>query len=365
MRQSFLLVFILLMAGGCTPNATENSDGDNSNASSTAAATDTASSDDSKKFKIAFVTNQIASFWNIAEVGCLDAQEDLGVEAVVKFPSEATATKQKQIVEDLISSGIDAIAISPIDAENQKEMLNEWASKIPLLTHDSDAPGTERLMFIGVDNYQAGRTVGKLIKDAMPDGAKMVLTIGRLEQDNAQLRRQGVIDELLDREDDSTRRDPVEGELSNDKYTIYATLTDQGKPEVAKQKAEDALNTYSDINLMVGLFAYNPPACLQAIRQANLMDKVKVAGFDEDDATLQGIKDGNVVGTVVQNPYAYGYKSIETLTKLLKGDKSAIPESKYIDCPARAVTIDGHSIGDTKTENVDEFWADLKEKTGK
>ena len=151
-------------------------------------------------------------------------------------------------------------------------MLNGWAAKVPLLTQDSDAPDTDRLLFIGVDNYEAGRTVGKLIKNAMPEGAKMVLTVGRLEQDNAQLRRQGVIDEVLGRKPDSTRRDPIEGELSNGNYVIYATLTDQGKPEVAKQKAEDALNTYSEMNLFVGMFAYNPPACLQAIRQANLLE---------------------------------------------------------------------------------------------
>jgi len=365
-RTLSVLAIITLVAIGCSKESSNSGGGGSGGASGSQTKSDSNADSKSgdKKYKIAFVTNQIASFWNIAEVGCNDAAEDIGVEAIVKFPPEATATKQKQIVEDLISSGIDAIAISPIDATNQKEMLNGWAAKIPLLTHDSDAPGTDRLMFIGVDNYQAGRTVGKLIKDAMPDGAKMVLTIGRLEQDNAQLRRQGVIDELLNRSDDPERRDPVEGKLSNDKYTIYATLTDQGKPEVAKQKAEDALNTYGDIDLLVGLFAYNPPACLQAIRQANLTDKVKVAGFDEDDVTLQGIKDGNVIGTVVQNPYDYGYKSIETLKKILDGDESAIPESKYIDCPARAVTVDGRNIGDQKTENVDEFWADLKEKTG-
>ena len=80
---------------------------------------------------IAFVTNQIASFWNIAEVGVKDAGEDFGVEVDVRFPNEATATKQKQIVEDLLSSGIDALAISPIDAVNQREMMNQWAGKIP------------------------------------------------------------------------------------------------------------------------------------------------------------------------------------------------------------------------------------------
>ena len=312
---------------------------------------------------IAFVTNQIASFWNIAEVGCKDAAEDFDVEVDVRFPNEATATKQKQIVEDLMSSGIDALAISPIDAVNQREMINGWASKIPLITHDSDASDSDRLLYIGVDNYAAGRTVGKLIKDAYPDGAKVILAIGRLEQDNAQKRQQGVIDELMDRDVKFEWRDEVE-EVKGKKFTILATLVDQGAAQVAKQKAEDAINTYPEVQVMVGLFAYNPPAMLQAIKQANKSDKIKVAGFDENDATLQGIKDGTVIGTVVQNPYEYGYQSVKVLSELLKGNKKVIPESKYIDVPARAVTKDGRVIGGKKTVNVDEFWADLKEKVG-
>lgn len=316
-----------------------------------------------EKPTIAFVTNQIASFWNIAEVGANDAGEDFDVEVDVRFPNEATATKQKQIVEDLLSSGIDALAISPIDAVNQQNMLNGWAGKIPLITHDSDAPETDRILYIGVDNYAAGRTVGKLIKDAYPNGARVILAIGRLEQDNAQKRQQGVIDELLDREVSFEWRDEVE-EVKGDKFTILTTLVDQGATQVAKQKAEDALNTYPNVDVMVGLFAYNPPAMLQAIKQANKSDKVKVAGFDEDDATLQGIKDGTVIGTVVQNPYEYGYQSVRVLSELLKGNKKVIPDSKYIDVPARAVTKDGRKIGGKQTENVDEFWADLKEKVG-
>jgi ribose transport system substrate-binding protein len=316
-----------------------------------------------EKPTIAFVTNQIASFWNIAEVGANDAGEDFDVEVDVRFPNEATATKQKQIVEDLLSSGIDALAISPIDAVNQQNMLNGWAGKIPLITHDSDAPETDRILYIGVDNYAAGRTVGKLIKDAYPNGARVILAIGRLEQDNAQKRQQGVIDELLDREVSFEWRDEVE-EVKGDKFTILTTLVDQGATQVAKQKAEDALNTYPNVDVMVGLFAYNPPAMLQAIKQANKSDKVKVAGFDEDDATLQGIKNGTVIGTVVQNPYEYGYQSVRVLSELLKGNKKVIPASKYIDVPARAVTKDGRIIGGKSTENVDEFWADLKEKVG-
>ena len=317
-----------------------------------------------KKKKVAFVTNQIASFWNIAEVGAKDAGNDLGVDVEVRFPATATAAKQKQIVEDLLSAGIDGLAVSPIDADNQRDMMNEWCGKLPTITHDSDAPGTERLMYIGMDNYRAGRLVGKLIRRHYPDGAKMVLTIGRLEQENAKKRRQGVIDELLERTEDATRFDPVEGEISGDKYTIYATLLDQGESTVAKQKAEDALNKYNDIDLFVGLFAYNPPACLQAIKQANKLEDVRVAGFDEDDLTLQGIKDGTVIGTVVQNPYEYGYQSVRILSELLKGNQSVIPESKFIDIEARMVTKSGETIDGIESENVDDFWTALKDLIG-
>jgi ribose transport system substrate-binding protein len=313
---------------------------------------------------IAFVTNQQASFWNIAEVGCQDAAEDFKVKVDVRFPSEATATVQKQVVEDLMTSGIQALAISPIDAANQKDMLNQWGARIPLITHDSDAPESDRLLYIGVDNYAAGRTVGKLIKQAYPNGAKLILCIGRTEQDNAQKRLQGVIDELLDRPNDFSWKGEVEL-VEGEKFTVLTTLVDQGATQVAKQKVEDAINTYPEVELFVGLFAYNPPAILQALKQANRLDKIKVAGFDEDDMTLQGVKDGHVIGTVVQNPYEYGYQSVKVLSEILKGNQAVIPKSKYIDVPARAVTVDGREVDGTKTELLEDFWADLKQKTGK
>lgn len=314
--------------------------------------------------RIAFVTNQQASFWNIAEVGCQDAAEDFDVKVDVRFPSEATATKQKQVVEDLLTSGIEAMAISPIDAANQKDMLNQWASKIPLITQDSDAPDSNRLLYIGVDNYAAGRTVGKLIKQAYPNGAQLILCIGRTEQNNAQKRLQGVIDELLDRPDEFSWKNEV-GKVEGDKFTVLTTLIDQGAAQVAKQKVEDALNSYPEVEVFVGLFAYNPPAILQALKQANRLGKIKVAAFDEDDLTLQGVKDGHVIGTVVQNPYEYGYQSIRVLSEILKGNRKVIPETKYIDIPARAVTVDGREVGGVKSELLEDFWADLKQKTGK
>jgi len=310
---------------------------------------------------VAFVTNQIADFWKIAESGCMDAQKDFDVTVEVRMPAQATAVEQKRIVEDLITADVAAIAISPLDADNQIEWLNSVGKRVPLITHDSDAPKSERLMYIGMDNYAAGRMCGELVRKALPDGGEIILCIGRLEQDNSKYRRQGVIDVLLDRDRDaqyykeqSDAWEPVEDVIDGDRYKILTTLTDQGKPEVAQSKAEDALNTYQNLNGFVGLFEYNPPACYQALKKAGKIGQIQLIGFDENDVTLQAIKDGECVGTVVQNPYMYGYESVRILTSLLKGDKSVIAESKYIDIPPRAIT----------KENVDEYWDDLKAKKG-
>jgi ribose transport system substrate-binding protein len=307
----------------------------------------------SGKPKVAYVTNGVDPFWVIAEKGARDGAEKFGAELTVVMPNGATEQKQK--VEDLLIRGVSGIAISPIDAANQTPFINEAAGKTNLITHDSDAPTSNRMMYIGMNNYEAGRMAGKLIKEAIPDGGKVAIFVGRLEQDNARLRRQGVIDELLDRSNDQTRNDPPGEVLKGGKYVIVATLTDQFDRAKAKSNAEDMIVAHPDLKCMVGLFAYNPPNCLEALKRNNKLGQIKLVGFDEQDATLQAIKDGHCHGTVVQNPYMYGYESVRVLAALAKSDKSVIPADKFENIPARQI----------RKDNVDEFWADLKKKTGK
>ncbi len=304
--------------------------------------------------RFAFVTNGVADFWTIAEVGAKKAAEDLDSKVEIAMPA-AGIGDQKRMIEDLLTRGIDGIAVSPIDPDNQTDLLNQAAERTHVVTHDSDAPASNREVYIGMDNYLAGRMCGQLVKDALPDGGSIMILVGRMEQDNAKRRRQGVIDELLDRSVDASRFDPPGQPIKGDKYTILDTLTDQFDRVKAKANAEDTLSRYPDVSCMVGLFAYNPPLILQALEQAGKLGEVTVVAFDEDEETLQGIKDGYVYGTVVQNPYMYGYKSVEVLKALHDGDTSVIPEDKFINIEARQIVKD----------NVEEFWADLNQKLGK
>jgi ribose transport system substrate-binding protein len=316
--------------------------------------TTSSESAETKRPRVAFVTNGVADFWVIAQKGAEAGAQEFDSDVSVHMPP-AGLSDQQRILEDLLVKGVDGIAVSPIDPTNQTEFLDKVAARTNLITHDSDAPDSNRLVYIGMDNYDAGRMCGQLVKDSLPDGGKVFIFIGRLEQDNARRRRQGVIDELLDRDSDPTRYDPPGSTLEGEKYVVLGTLTDQFDLAKGKANAEDVLSRHPDVDAMVGLFAYNPPLILEALKSAKRVGEVKVIAFDEDDQTLQGIKDGSVSGTIVQNPYEYGRQSVKVLTALANGDRSVIPEDGMINIPARTIT----------SEDVDAFWADLKKKTGK
>jgi ribose transport system substrate-binding protein len=304
-----------------------------------------------EKPHVGYVTNGVASFWTIAEKGAKDAGEKFNANVDVKMPPNAAIEEQKRMVQELLAQKVQGIAISPINPDNQGDLLDEIASQTNYITHDSDAPKSKRLVYVGMDNYTAGRMCGQLVKQAMPAGGTVMIFVGRLGQANAQLRRQGVIDELLDRSNDPKRYDdPGKGELKGSQYTILDTRTDQFDRTKAKSQAQDAIAKYPDLGCMVGLFAYNPPQILAAVKEADKLGKIKIVAFDEADETLQGIKDGHIYGTIVQNPYKYGYESVRILAALAKGDKSVLPKGGFFDIPARSIT----------KENVEEFWTELK-----
>jgi ABC-type sugar transport system substrate-binding protein len=216
----------------------------------------------------AFITNGVADFWTIGKAGAEQAAAELGVQATVIMP--ASITDQTRKVEDLLTRGTAGIAISPINPANQGEVLAKAAAATNLITHDSDAPDSPRKVYIGMDNYEAGLICGKLTRAALPEGGKVMLFIGRLDQDNSQRRRQGCIDGILGREPDPARRDDPGAELTSDdgKYVILGTMTDQFDRAKAKANAEDALLRHPDVAAMVGLFEYNPPLILEALERA-------------------------------------------------------------------------------------------------
>ncbi len=282
-----------------------------------------------KTFKLAFVTNNASDYWTIARKGVEKADSELNdVTVDFKMPGSGAADEQKRIVDDLMSVGVNGIAISPIDPDNQTQLINETAKKALVITQDSDAPGSDRALYIGTDNVAAGRQAGELVKEALPDGGKIMVFVGKSDARNAAERYQG-----------------LKEALQGSKVEIIDLRTDDTDRARAKTNAADTLVKYPDIAGMVGLWSYNGPAILNAVKEAGKVGQVKIISFDEESETLAGVKDGSIFATVVQQPFEFGYQSVKLMAQILGGDKSAIPANKQINVPTLVI----------KKDSVDDF----------
>lgn len=309
----------------------------------------------SDQIKVAFVTNNAHEFWSYAEKGCEKGAKDFGVKVEFHRPPQGSPAEQQAIVEKLQLMGVKGIAVSPCDAKNQVVFFDKVAGSIPVVTQDSDLPaGSKRTCYLGTDNHGAGMAAGRLVKEAMPDGGRILVLVGSLDAQNAQERRKGVLDELGIAEGAAA--------AGQGKFQLIDTFTDDTKQDVCKDKVEKYLVKYtSDPSndatklCLVGLWAYNPPAALEAVKAVGLVGKVKIVGFDEHQQTLAGIQAGEVHGTVVQQPFEFGYEATRILAGLAKGDKSVLPANNVKYIPFQVV----------KKDDVAAFQDKLKSLLGK
>ena len=320
------LVAPLLMVGalsGCTPSTNT---------------ADSGAPGGGKSLKLAFVTNNASDFWTVARKGVEKAEAELpGVSVEVQLPGLGTAAEQTQLVNDLLAKNIDGMAISPVDQANQLDLLNKAADQMLVFTQDSDAADSKRTCYIGTDNVAAGRQAGDLLKKALPNGGKVIGFVGMIDAQNAADRLKG-----------------VKEAIAGTKIQIVDVRTDDTDRAKAKSNVADALVKYPDLAACVGLWSYNGPAILSAVKNANKVGKVKIVCFDEEADTLAGVKSGAIEATVVQQPFEFGYLSIINMHKYLTGDKTVVPEGKQIFVPTKAID---------KT-NVDEFSTELEKLRG-
>lgn len=311
MKNHKILPIVLCLAvlafTGCQPNAGGGGGNSGNNSAGTTG----------KSLKLAFVTNNASDFWTIARKGVEKADGELdNVTVEFKLPGDGTAAEQKRIIDDLISTGVNGIAISPVDPDNQTQLINDTAKKALVITQDSDAPGSDRALYIGTDNVAAGRQAGNLIKEALPQGGKIMVFVGKSDARNAAERFQG-----------------IKEALQGSNIEIIDLRTDDTDRARAKTNAADTLVKYPEVAALVGLWSYNGPAILNAVKDAGKTGQVKIICFDEEDETLAGVKDGAIYATVVQQPFEFGYQSVKVMSQILGGDRSAIPANKQINVP--------------------------------
>ena len=297
------------------------------------------SSQSADKKTLAFIVNGASDFWKAAEAGVKKAQGELpNYNLVFKYPEQSSAAIQTRMMDDLVAAGVAGIMVSAVDPKTMGDALNRVGGQTVLFTTDSDAPNSKRIAYIGSSNVDAGKQAGQLMLKALPNGAKCMGFVGLPGADNARERIEGV-------------KDTIKGS----KIELVDVRGDDIDQTRAKRNVEDTLTAHPEINCMVGFYSYNTPRIYEALKEAGKIGKVTIIGFDEDPITLGGVKEGTIVGTVVQQPYEWGYQGMKDMAKYIEGDKSFIPANHLIIIPTKIID----------QSNVDAFWAELKVRQGK
>ena len=292
-----------------------------------------------EKKALAFVVNGASDFWKAAEAGVKKAQTELpNYNLTFKYPEQSSAAIQTRMMDDLVAAGVAGILVSPVDPKTMGDALNRVGGQVALFTTDSDAPNSKRVVYIGSSNTDAGKQAGELMVKALPNGGKCMGFVGLPGADNARERIEGV-------------KETIKGT----KIELVDVRADDIDQTRAKRNVEDTITAHPEINCMVGFYSYNTPRIYEALKEAGKIGKVTIIGFDEDPITLGGVKEGTIVGTVVQQPYEWGYQGMKMMAKYLEGDKSFIPANKLIIIPTKIID----------KSNVDAFWAELKQRQGK
>ena len=268
---------------------------------------------------LALVTWNNDPFWDPVIRGAEDAAQEwkVNLTAIRSTPEVET---QSSHVRDLLAKGVEGIAISPNNPKSQAGLLDEAAEKTVLITFDSDAPDSKRRLFVGTDDYAAAGWAADEVRDVLPEGGAVLISVGSLDTVNGRDRRQGVIDTLLGRPFDRARAaDPLDAELKGDKYSIAGTVLDGADVARGKTLIAEALKAHPEVKCIVGLWSYSAGVALGGIEQAGKTGQIKVIAFDESPETQAGIEAGTVQASILQDQYRIGYEAVRILAATVRG----------------------------------------------
>lgn len=272
--------------------------------------------------RLVILTNVPDPFWDTCEAGAKAAEADLGLtkdgyQVSVEQNTKGPQGQIQRLREWVSDPTIAGVAVSVTEPDNTALVDAMQALKdqgVKVITIDSDinrdnpAFREVRYGYIGTDNVTAGEELGKAAKALMPEGAKFATFVGNKAQANAIQRDQGF------------KQGAGSGFVQVD---FLEDAVDQSR---ARQNVNNALSRNQDVTLLVGLWAYNPPAIADVVEERNIGGEVTVLGFDAAPLALAAMGQERIQALLVQAPYDMGYLGIKTLKALIEEDEATLKE---------------------------------------
>lgn len=308
-----LLVTAMVFVGcGVKDTSSEETPADGGSSDTTdATSTEKEGGDADGDYTIALVPKLVGiPYFEVAADGAKQAGEDLGVEVIYTGPTEADAAKQVNTIQDLISKGVDAIAVAPNDAQALTPILKEAQEKgILVLSWDTAAEEGASEYFV---NQLDGEVYGSHLMDLLVENmgkeeGKYAIVTGALTASNLN----GWIEAAKKR--------------AEEKYPNIELVTDPVPSDEDQQKAfqqaQNLISAYPDLDGFIGVSTPAPIGIAQAVQQAGKQDEIAVVGTTSPDMAREYLKDGSLDGASMWDPAELGYLAISVAKMVLDGEK--------------------------------------------
>jgi simple sugar transport system substrate-binding protein len=347
LKKAISVLLTVALAGtmlvGC------GSSGKGTTANSTQTNTAAKDAGGNKKFKIVVMPKLVGiPYFNASETGAKQAGQDLGVDVTYTGPTKADAAEQVKMIEDLISKGVDAIAVAPNDAAALKPVLKKAKDK-GILIMDWDTPADKDLVDISVhqiDDKEYGQHIWDKLVEAMgTDSGDYAIITGGLSASN--------LNSWID----------AGTSYAKTKYPNLKLVTDKvptdEKQQVAYQKTLELIKAYPNLKGIIGVSTPAPLGAAQAIQEKGLQGKIAVVGSALPTDSKQFLKDGSLNTAILWDPGKLGYLTVALAKMKLEGkeikDGMDIPNVGKIKVSSDGKTVIMGAPADFTKDNVDQY----------
>ncbi len=280
----------------------------------------------------------------VARNGAETRIEELGGNINLEWvaPTGADPAKQVQLIESYVQRGADGIFVSALGPSVCNAIDQAIAAGVTVTTFDSDCPDSDRISYVGSDNYEGGYQSGILYAEAVEgEGAQRIAILtGVVGAVNLGERDAGFIAALEDEGVD---------------FEIVTTVPGNDDLTKSVEAVESTLRGDPTIN---GFFFDGPwPLLVERSNLPTMIDRVEsgdltVVSFDTIQPELAWVEDDLVVGLVGQKYYGWGYQSVQVLNGIIRnGDEFGELADTGIDI----VTKDGGD-GRFSVAEMNDFW---------
>lgn len=265
--------------------------------------------------KVAVIVKSVDSdFWHNVRNGVESAAVEYNVTVTFSGPqNEEDYLTQNELINNAVRDGADAIVLSAIDYTKSSEVVNDAVKHgVKVIAVDSGIDSSSVSLFIGTDNFEAGRAAAKAALDGFSEGETVNIGVVNFAvgTDNGRQREAGF-------------KDYVSGVSG---ANIVATVTADSNVYSATSGATELLTSHPEIDVIVGFNEFMTLGVGYAVRQLGLSDTVKAVGFDTNVVSVGMIETGEMDALIVQNPFAMGYLSVKNAAAIIGGQSPDSPE---------------------------------------